>query len=72
MCLEWKSIDEFNVQEPELGSIEHVPRLAETSLLDKYDFQLDTMESENASIFKQRELEALERKKVKKVPGKEA
>jgi hypothetical protein len=30
------------------------------------------MESENASIFKQRELEALERKKVKKVPGKEA
>jgi hypothetical protein len=29
------------------------------------------MESENASIFKQRELEALERKKAKKVPGKE-
>jgi hypothetical protein len=29
------------------------------------------MESENATIFKQRELEALERKKAKKVSGKE-
>jgi len=40
-------------------------------LLDKYDFQIATLESENASIYKQRESEALERKKANKVPAKE-
>ena len=36
-CLEWKSIDDFNVEQPENGAREY-EKLAETSLLDKYDY----------------------------------
>lgn len=65
-CLEWKSIDEFNVHEPELGLVENTPRLAETSLLDKYDFHVASKESENANLYKLREEEALAKKNAKK------